>query len=82
MMPFALSRGATLVPTVEAVRPAERFLSADGFFRAPAGVLHSGNRAVPEPPTWDGKPSVAGDLFVLNKGTRRARCTLQMRPGG
>lgn len=33
-------------------------------------------------PEWDGKPFVVGDVFVLTKGARTARCALQTHPLG
>lgn len=34
------------------------------------------------PPQWNGKPFVVGDLFVLKKGNHTARCLLQTHPLG
>lgn len=34
------------------------------------------------PPEWTGEPFVVGDLFVLKKGSRTARCALQTHPLG
>jgi hypothetical protein len=36
----------------------------------------------PKVPGWDGVPFVVGQLFVLTKGNRTARCVVQTHPLG
>lgn len=43
-------------------------------------VLHSAAVQFLNPPSWDGKPYILAELFVLKKGQRTSRCAVQTHP--